>query len=164
MKKILFILCLSLLLSACGGSSDVGNDSGSLETVPVEFAGKTNPFGSDAVSAGAEVFKSYCASCHGPYGHGDGVAGASLDPQPKNLAKLQVQVADDYLFWRIHSGKPGTSMVAWNGILTKMPPCFPAPMGGKQSECPMGIEWDSDFGTAISSSGARPRVIMPDGH
>jgi mono/diheme cytochrome c family protein len=119
MQKILFILFSSLILSACGGGSAAGNETGSLETVPAEFAGKTNPFGSEAVSAGAEVFKSYCVSCHGEYGRGDGVAGASLDPQPKNLAELQAQVTDDYLFWRIHSGKPGTSMVAWNGILTE---------------------------------------------
>jgi len=42
-----------------------------------------------------------------------------LDPKPKNLAALQENVADDYLFWRINEGKPGTSMVAWKGILTE---------------------------------------------
>jgi hypothetical protein len=46
------------------------------------------------------------------------VAGQSLDPRPKNLADLQRIVGDDYLFWRIHEGKPGTSMISWNGILT----------------------------------------------
>lgn len=120
MNKILYMVLLAgLFLSACGGGGGDDGTQSALETVPAEFAGKTNPYGAEAVSAGADVFKSYCASCHGEYGHGDGVAGASLDPQPKNLAELQAQVADDYLFWRIHSGKPGTSMVAWNGILTE---------------------------------------------
>jgi mono/diheme cytochrome c family protein len=47
------------------------------------------------------------------------VASGSLDPKPKNLAILQETAADDYLFWRISEGKPGTSMVAWKGILTE---------------------------------------------
>jgi mono/diheme cytochrome c family protein len=34
------------------------------------------------------------------------------------LAELQPKAADDFLFWRIHEGKPGTSMVAWKGILS----------------------------------------------
>jgi mono/diheme cytochrome c family protein len=41
-----------------------------------------------------------------------------LDPRPQNLAEIQANAADDFLFWRIHDGKPGTSMVAWKGILT----------------------------------------------
>jgi mono/diheme cytochrome c family protein len=57
--------------------------------------------------------------CHGPQGHGDGPAGQSLDPKPKNLAVLRKSVGDDYLFWRINEGKSGTSMVAWKGILTE---------------------------------------------
>jgi mono/diheme cytochrome c family protein len=52
-------------------------------------------------------------------GHGDGPAAGALDPQPKNLAVFQKIVGDDYLFWRISEGKPGTSMVAWKGILTE---------------------------------------------
>ena len=31
---------------------------------------------------------------------------------------LKKSVGDDYLLWRISEGKPGTSMVAWKGILT----------------------------------------------
>jgi mono/diheme cytochrome c family protein len=56
--------------------------------------------------------------CHGPQGHGDGPAGQSLEPKPGNLAQVQARAEDDYLFWRIHDGKPGTSMVAWKGILS----------------------------------------------
>ncbi|HET7144267.1 MAG TPA: cytochrome c [Anaerolineales bacterium] len=118
MNKVLFVVLIlaSLALAACGGSdADV---SVPLATVPAEYAGKVNPFGEDSSTEGAKIFKTNCEACHGPQGHGDGPAGAVLDPQPKNLADLQVAAGDDYLFWRISTGKEGTSMVSWKGILT----------------------------------------------
>jgi mono/diheme cytochrome c family protein len=118
MKKVLFIILMlsALMLAACGGGGEEA--PAALDAVPAEFAGKTNPLGSDAATAGAEVFKINCESCHGPQGHGDGPAGVALDPAPKNLAELQARAGDDYLFWRINTGKEGTSMVPWKGILT----------------------------------------------
>ena len=89
-----------------------------LATVPAEFDGQINPFGADAATAGAEIFKNNCVACHGEQGHGDGPASAALNPQPKNLSELASTVGDDYLFWRISTGKVGTSMVAWTGVLT----------------------------------------------
>lgn len=123
MKRILFlVLLVSLSLSACEATTD-GSDTASsaepLATVPAEYAGKTNPFNSDAAVEGARVFHTNCETCHGPQGHGDGVASQSLDPKPKNLAVFQETVGDDYLFWRISEGKQGTAMVAWKGILTE---------------------------------------------
>ena len=120
MKRILFfVLVGTLLLAACGASTESPGSDEPLATVPAEYAGKTSPFGAEAAADGAEVFKSNCEMCHGPQGHGDGVAAQSLDPKPKNLAILQKSVGDDYLFWRISEGKPGTSMVAWKGILSE---------------------------------------------
>ena len=118
MRGSLFIIIISstLMLMACGASP-----TESVETpaaVPTEFAGATNPLGPEAAAVGAKIFKSNCELCHGPQGHGDGIAGQSLEPRPKNLANLQATVGDDFLFWRIHEGKSGTAMVAWNGILT----------------------------------------------
>jgi len=117
MKKGLFaILVLSALaLAACGGGS---NAVATLAPVPADYAGKTNPLGADAAAAGAEVFKTNCESCHGPLGKGDGPAGAALDPTPKDLSVLQVSAGDDFLYWRINTGKEGTGMVAWKGTLT----------------------------------------------
>lgn len=118
MKKVLFVVLIfaSLVLAACGSG---GEDAvAPLAPVPPEYAGQTNPFGADAATEGAHVFKTNCESCHGPQGHGDGPAGAVLDPQPKNLAVLQAAAGDDYLYWRINTGKEGTSMVAWKGVLT----------------------------------------------
>ena len=122
MRKLLTIVCLAAIgLAACGApeTSSAADPNAILAPVPAEYAGLTNPLGSDAAEAGAEVFRTNCEMCHGPQGHGDGPAGQSLEPKPGNLAVVQAKAGDDYLFWRIHDGKPGTSMVAWKGILTE---------------------------------------------
>ena len=121
MKKILFAVFIlaALTLSACGGGTGGSSDAAATPApVPAEYAGQTNPLGADAAAAGAEIFKNNCVACHGEQGHGDGPAGASLNPQPKDLPELASAVGDDYLYWRINTGKPGTSMVGWKGILT----------------------------------------------
>jgi len=112
-------MCI-VMLTACGGneSSSNTNEIATLVAVPTEYAGLTNPLGGEAATQGTEVFRTNCEMCHGPQGHGDGPAGQALDPQPRNLAELQSRASDDFLFWRIREGKPGTSMVAWKGILT----------------------------------------------
>jgi len=123
MKKSLFSLAfLALwLLSACGAKADSGpREIGTLESVPADYAGKTSPLGSEASMDGATVFKTNCETCHGPLGHGDGPIGEALDPKPQNLAALQAVVSDDYLFWRISEGKPGTSMPPWKNILEEV--------------------------------------------
>jgi mono/diheme cytochrome c family protein len=118
MKKILFavLVLAGLTLTACGSGRT--ESAQAPDSIPAEFAGKVNPLGADAATAGAEMFKNNCTACHGEQGHGDGPAGTALNPPPKDLPELATLVGDDYLFWRISKGKQGTSMVAWNGILT----------------------------------------------
>ena len=117
-NHLIFVVALFFLiaLSACGGYSAV-NSPLFLATVPPDFVGKTNPLDPDASTAGAAIFKTYCSSCHGDTGHGDGEAGLYLDPRPANLVTLNSIVADDFLYWRINTGKEGTSMPAWKGVL-----------------------------------------------
>jgi mono/diheme cytochrome c family protein len=117
-KNLLFTLILgALILAACGGGGG-SEEPAALESAPADFAGKTNPLGANAATDGAKVFQVNCETCHGPQGHGDGPAGQVLDPQPKNLPELAARAGDDYLFWRVSTGKPGTSMAPWAGILT----------------------------------------------
>jgi len=118
MKKMFFgVLVLSaIILAACGGGA---SEPAVVDAVPADYAGATNPLGADAAAAGADVFATNCAACHGEKGYGDGPAGAALDPAPKNLVEVAAQVGDDYLFWRVNTGKEGTSMVAWKGVLTE---------------------------------------------
>lgn len=117
MKKVPFVVLMiaAVVVAACGSSAAVTTTPA---PVPAEYGGKTNPLGPDAAIAGSQVFKTNCEPCHGPQGHGDGPAGAALDPKPKNLPELSATVGDDYLFWRISTGKPGTSMIGWKGTLT----------------------------------------------
>src|SRR5512138_1260184 len=122
MNKFVLIMFVSIFaLAACGGNaaSSTTGENATLASVPTEYAGLTNPLGADAAQKGAEVFHTNCEMCHGPQGHGDGPAGQALDPHPRNLALLQTTAGDDFLFWRISEGKPGTSMVAWKSILTE---------------------------------------------
>jgi mono/diheme cytochrome c family protein len=121
MKKFILLMLLSLFtIAACGGNKTASSveENATLAPVPAEYAGLTDPLGPEAANEGAEVFKTNCEACHGPQGHGDGPAGQALDPKPRNLAEIQAEAGDDFLFWRIREGKPGTSMVAWKGILT----------------------------------------------
>jgi mono/diheme cytochrome c family protein len=121
MNKILviYLVLTWFTLAACGRTDNSkANEIGSLAPVPPDFAGLTNPLGADAAAAGTLLFKNNCASCHGPQGLGDGPAAAALDPAPKNLANLQKIARDDYLFWRISTGREGTAMVAWKSVLT----------------------------------------------
>jgi high-affinity iron transporter len=123
MNKIPFVFpfVAALILAGCGTSqgSTAADPPGALAAVPAEYSGKTNPLDPSAAAAGAQVFQSNCAACHGPHGHGDGPAGVSLDPAPKNLAELNKAATDDYLFWRISTGRPGTAMVPWQGVLSE---------------------------------------------
>jgi mono/diheme cytochrome c family protein len=122
MRRFILIVGVALLiLAACsenGSSTSTESENATLAPVPAEYAGLTNPLGPEAADAGADVFRTNCATCHGSQGHGDGPAGQSLNPKPRNLANIQAAAGDDFLFWRIREGKPGTSMVAWKGILT----------------------------------------------
>jgi len=115
LKKFTLIglLLLTIILASCSGENS--QPSG---TMPPRMAGLTNPLGPEAVTQGASLYKLNCETCHGIQGYGDGPAANSLDPHPVNLVELSSSSADDFLFWKISIGSPGTSMAAWSNILT----------------------------------------------
>lgn len=113
--------------SMMDGTDGEHNDGHEHMDVPEAYAAKTNPFkdNPDAVTAGAQIYTTYCATCHGIEGKGDGPAGTALEPHPANLADagMMNNMSDTYLFWRISEGgmvEPfNSAMPPWKGSLTE---------------------------------------------
>jgi mono/diheme cytochrome c family protein len=91
--------------------------------IPEEYAGLANPVPADeeSLERGAELYTTYCASCHGDGGMGDGPAGTALDPAAAPIAHTSQMLGDDYLFWRISEGGAiapfNSAMPAWAATL-----------------------------------------------
>ena len=88
MKKRILV-CVAVLvisvsaLTACGGGAAPSDRGEAVVAVPAEEAGKVNLVAGDAGSAaaGAEICTTYCASCHGDTGLGDGSCRCSIGPR-----------------------------------------------------------------------------------
>ena len=65
-----------------------------------------------------QVFLTNCSGCHGATGHGDGPAGAALNPHPRNFTDKawQAKVTDEHIANVIEKGG------AANGLSAIMPP------------------------------------------
>jgi hypothetical protein len=88
--------------------------------VPDDAAAVPNPFADDeeSLAAGAVLYASHCALCHGETGEGDGPAASALEVAPSDLHEGHVQEnSDGALFYIISHGKPDTPMPAWDDVL-----------------------------------------------
>jgi mono/diheme cytochrome c family protein len=74
-------------------------------------------------SRGAPLYATYCASCHGPGGDGDGPVAATLDPKPAahSDAAYMDTLTDEHLVLVISKGGPAVGksplMAGWAGTL-----------------------------------------------
>jgi copper transport protein len=73
-----------------------------------------------SLAMGKDVYTTYCETCHGETGHGDGPSGLRLVPRP---ADLRIHTApgvhtDGELYYWVAYGFPGSAMPAWkeNGL------------------------------------------------
>ena len=72
---------------------------------------------------GQVTFKTYCNSCHGDTGAGDGPASAALNPKPANFtdAKHAAEVTDEYIYKMVKDGGAANGksplMVGWGPVL-----------------------------------------------
>ena len=77
-----------------------------------------------AAEDGSQLFTTYCSTCHGPAGGGDGPASAGLDPKPANLSDPAFWEGKDdaYLKRVIKEGGAAVGksplMVPWAAILS----------------------------------------------
>ena len=84
--------------------------------LPERYQGLSNPLPAtaDHLAAGAALYQTHCAACHGATGKGDGPAGEQLTPPPANLSFTRMTPigSDRFFFWTIaEGGEPlGTAM------------------------------------------------------
>jgi mono/diheme cytochrome c family protein len=108
-----------------GGGMGNGMMARHMAPIPEEYAGLSSPIEADedSLARGGELFTTYCASCHGDGGMGDGPAAATLDPAPVAIAHTSQMLGDDYLYWRISEGGQGapfnSAMPAWGAALSE---------------------------------------------
>jgi mono/diheme cytochrome c family protein len=88
---------------------------------PVEVV-RINPIPPDSqsIAAGASLYTTHCASCHGPTGLGDGPVGLTLNPRPANLIQHAIPGVhtDAQLFEWITNGFPGSQMPPFRNALS----------------------------------------------
>lgn len=76
------------------------------------------------VAEGKKLYSTYCTSCHGDAGKGDGTAGASLPVKPADHTNGAVmnKLSDSFLVNIISKGGSGAGkssfMPSWGGALT----------------------------------------------
>lgn len=142
---------LALVLLACGGSeeksaptatagsrpaAEAPSRAPSHETAPAEPTAEATPAAPEKAekasypcipgdpAQGARLYATYCASCHGPRGEGDGPAAASLQPKPARHADgaLMNPLSNDFVFKVIEKGGAAVgkspSMAPWGGSLS----------------------------------------------
>ncbi len=72
----------------------------------------------ELIQKGKASFATYCASCHGPGGKGDGAAAAALNPKPRNLVSdpLKNGAKPAQVFGTLEKGVPGTAMIPFKHL------------------------------------------------
>jgi len=90
------------------------------EGVIGEDGGLTVPPTQTSYLAGREIYRLYCAGCHGMEGNGAGPVGHLLWPEPRDFTDTawMRKRSDAYLLEVIGRGKPGTAMPGYDGLLT----------------------------------------------
>jgi cytochrome c oxidase cbb3-type subunit 2/cytochrome c oxidase cbb3-type subunit I/II len=66
---------------------------------------------SSLIALGKKTYQTYCISCHGEKGAGDGAAAAALNPRPKDFTRRVFEKS--YFVETMKTGIPGSAMVAF---------------------------------------------------
>ena len=120
------------ICGACGGDTSKPAppqpaSSPAEPTAPAEKPAATVPTGNlrgDA-DAGAQLYATYCASCHGPGGKGDGPIAQTLKPPPANHTDHAYMgtLSDEHLYKVISQGGASVGkspmMAPWGGVVNE---------------------------------------------
>ncbi len=122
--------CAVLAVLPIGTAADAGRDRHDMMRPRVpqerleEARALTNPLAeTPAIVAQGKLLyegKGGCVACHGTSGRGDGPAGATLSPSPRNFHHRGFwrHRTEGELFWVVKHGSPGTGMVGFGHQLS----------------------------------------------
>jgi mono/diheme cytochrome c family protein len=118
-RLLIFVSLLIMLPSWSGGTEGHEGHEKNHWSAPAKEAGRKNPVAADKASLerGGKLFKTYCASCHGEKGKGDGTAGTGITPKPSDLTRMAKYHKDGDLAWKIAIGRG--PMPGWKSTLTE---------------------------------------------
>jgi mono/diheme cytochrome c family protein len=86
---------------------------------PVDIM-KEGKSSAELVEKGKTLYSTNCSSCHGPEGKGDGVAGASLNPKPRNFHDLngwKNGTKFSQIYKTLQEGITGSAMPSFSTLL-----------------------------------------------
>ncbi len=119
----LWIGCALAWPVACGPSEPDREPAPSPASAPAPEAAPPAQ-AAPATPPAAALYATYCASCHGPGGAGDGPLAANLDPKPAKHsdAAYMDQLSDEHLFRVVKEGGAAVGksplMAPWGSTLS----------------------------------------------
>ena len=120
-RRPLLLLVGSLLLPALSPAQDL--TAKGFKLAPAS----PRAFSPEDLAAGKLLYEDHCSQCHGDAGDGQGVMADLLDPRPRDFTRGVYKIrqtmqgelpTDEDIFRIVGKGMPGTSMPAWQGLLT----------------------------------------------
>jgi mono/diheme cytochrome c family protein len=103
-----YVLAMALAASGATMALTSSNPPGTLQD---------HSAGTSSVEDGRQLFATYCASCHGPSGHGDGPVGGALHVRPPDLALLAKRNGDQFVAARIERIIDGRAVMTAHGTM-----------------------------------------------
>jgi len=116
MPSIRRVFLTSIFVLACFVAPAMNAAQGTEPGTERQFTESVRPF-----------LATYCASCHGATGQGDGPAAPFLTPRPRDFTSGRYKLrttesgnvpTDDDLERSVREGMPGSAMPAWKGLLS----------------------------------------------
>lgn len=118
MKRALAVI-LPVVAVACSNAPSGSTANPSAPVASADQPQPTQQHPAPRLDDGKRIYTTFCASCHGTAGKGDGPAAKGLTPAPADLTRRGPPQARKPRWATVLEGSPGTAMVAFGKILNE---------------------------------------------